>query len=43
MKGSAQDIPGVAIKNTECHRVLYAAQNCQLVVIALEPKGESGT
>ena len=42
MKGSVQDIEGIAIKNIELRRVLYTAKNCQLVVMALEPKGEIG-
>jgi mannose-6-phosphate isomerase-like protein (cupin superfamily) len=43
MKGFVQDIEGIAIKNTEFRQVLYTAKNCQLVVMALEPKGEIGT
>ena len=43
MKGFVQDIAGVAIKNAEFRQVLYTAKNCQLVVKALEPKGEIGT
>ena len=43
MKGFVQDIEGIAIKNVEFRRVLYTAKNCQLVVMALEPKGEIGT
>jgi hypothetical protein len=41
MKGFVQDIEGIAIKNTEFRQVLYTAKNCQPVVMALEPKGES--
>ena len=43
MKGFVQDIEGIAIKNTDFRQVLYTAKNCQLVVMALEPKGEIGT
>jgi mannose-6-phosphate isomerase-like protein (cupin superfamily) len=42
MKGFVQDIEGIAVKNREFRRVLYTAKNCQLVVMALEPKGEIG-
>lgn len=42
MKGFVQDIEDVAIRNAEFRRVLYTAKNCQLVVMALEPKGEIG-
>ena len=41
MKGFVQDIEGIAIKNTEFRQVHYTAKNCQPVVMALEPKGES--
>jgi mannose-6-phosphate isomerase-like protein (cupin superfamily) len=37
-----QDIEGIAVRNTEFRKVLYTAKNCQLVVMALEPKGEIG-
>jgi len=43
MKGFVQDIEDIAIKNTEFRQALYTAKNCQLVVMALEPKGEIGT
>jgi mannose-6-phosphate isomerase-like protein (cupin superfamily) len=43
MKGFVQDIESIAVKNKEFRRVLYTAKNCQLVVMALEPKGEIGT
>jgi len=43
MKGFVQDIEGIAIKNTDFRQVLYTAKNCQLVVMALKPKGEIGT
>jgi mannose-6-phosphate isomerase-like protein (cupin superfamily) len=42
MKGYVQDIEGIAVRNTEFRQVLYTARNCQLVVMALEPKGEIG-
>ena len=42
MQGFVQDIEGIAIKNADFRRVLYTASNCQLVVMALEPKGEIG-
>ena len=35
--GFVQDIEKIAIKNKEFRRVLYTAQNCQLVVMALNP------
>jgi mannose-6-phosphate isomerase-like protein (cupin superfamily) len=43
MKGFVQDIEGIAVRNNEFRRVLYTAKSCQLVVMALEPKGEIGT
>jgi hypothetical protein len=43
MKGFVQDIEGLAVKNSEFRRVLYTAQHCQLVVMALKPKEEIGT
>src|SRR5512140_2428097 len=42
MKGYVQDIEALAVKNEEFRRVLYPARNCQLVVMALKPKEESG-
>jgi len=42
MKGYVQDIERVAVGNDEFRRVLYTAKNCQLVVMALKPKGEIG-
>jgi mannose-6-phosphate isomerase-like protein (cupin superfamily) len=42
MKGFVQDIEDIAGRNEEFRRVLYTARNCQLVVMALEPKGEIG-
>ena len=41
-KGFVQDIEGIAIKNDEFRKVLYTAQHCQLVVMALKPKEEIG-
>ncbi len=42
MKGFVQNIESIALKNEEFRRVLYTAKNCQLVVMALKPKGEIG-
>ena len=42
MKGFVQDIEYAAVKNDAFRRVLYTAQHCQLVVMALEPKEEIG-
>ena len=42
MKGYVHNIEDIAIKNKEFRRVLYTAQNCQLVVMALKPKEEIG-
>jgi mannose-6-phosphate isomerase-like protein (cupin superfamily) len=42
MKGFVQDIERAAVKNEEFRRVIYTAKNCQLVVMALKPKGEIG-
>ena len=42
MQGFVQDIEGLAIKNTEFRRVLYTAQHCQLVLMALNLKEEIG-
>lgn len=42
MKGFVQDIEDIAIKNEDFRRVLYTAKNCQLVVMALNPKEEIG-
>ena len=42
MKGYLQDIEGIAIRNEEFRKVLYTAQHCQLVVMALKPKEEIG-
>ena len=42
MKGFVQDIEDLAVKNDDFRRVLYTAQHCQLVVMALKPKDEIG-
>jgi mannose-6-phosphate isomerase-like protein (cupin superfamily) len=40
--GFVQDIERLAISNMEFRKVLYTAQHCQLVVMALKPKEEIG-
>ena len=42
MKGFVQNIEDVAVRNVDFRRVLYTSKNCQLVVMALQPKGEIG-
>ena len=42
MKGFVQDIEKIAVANSEFRRVIYTAQHCQLVVMALKPKEEIG-
>ena len=42
MKGFVQDIEGLAVSNDEFRRVLYTAQHCQLVLMALQPGEEIG-
>lgn len=42
MKGYVQDIESLAVKNSDFRRVLYTAENCQLVLMALKPKEEIG-
>jgi mannose-6-phosphate isomerase-like protein (cupin superfamily) len=42
MKGFVQDIEGLAVSNDEFRRVLYTAQHCQLVLMALKPGEEIG-
>ena len=42
MKGYVQNIESIAVKNEDFRQVLYTARNCQLVVMALKPKEESG-
>ena len=38
--GFVQDIESLAISNKQFRKVLYTAQHCQLVVMALKPKEE---
>ena len=40
--GFVQDIESLAISNKNFRKVLYTAQHCQLVVMALNPKEEIG-
>jgi mannose-6-phosphate isomerase-like protein (cupin superfamily) len=42
MKGFIKDIEGLAVKNEEFRQVIYTAQHCQLVLMALRPKEEIG-
>ena len=42
MKGYVQDIEGIATHNEDFRKVLYTAEHCQLVVMALKPKEEIG-
>ncbi len=42
MKGFAQDIESLAVKNNEFRRVLYTAKYCQLVVMSLQAGEEIG-
>jgi len=42
MKGFVQDIENLAVKNKDFRRVLYTAKNCQLVLMALNPREEIG-
>ena len=42
MKGFVQDIERLAVKNDDFRRVLYTANHCQLVVMALKPSEEIG-
>jgi len=42
MKGFVQDIEGLAVRNEAFRTVLYTANNCQLVLMALKPKEEIG-
>ena len=43
MKGFVEDVEELAVKNDDFRRVLYTAQHCQLVLMALKPKEEIGT
>ena len=42
MNGFIKDIESMATSNTDFRRVLYTAQGCQLVLMALKPKEEIG-
>ena len=42
MKGFVQDIESLAVQNDDFRQVLYTAQNCQLVLMALKPAEEIG-
>ncbi|MFO7633426.1 MAG: hypothetical protein R6W76_12845 [Caldilinea sp.] len=42
MKGFVQDIESLAVQNDDFRQVLYTAQNCQLVLMALKPAEEKG-
>ena len=42
MRGFVQDIENLTVKNDEYRRVLYTAEHCQLVVMALQPREEIG-
>jgi mannose-6-phosphate isomerase-like protein (cupin superfamily) len=42
MKGFVNDIEAIAVQNEDFRRVLYTAENCQLVVMALLPTEEIG-
>ena len=42
VKGFIKDIESIALENEEFRRVLYTANNCQLVVMALKPNEEIG-
>jgi mannose-6-phosphate isomerase-like protein (cupin superfamily) len=42
MKGFIKDIEALSVKNEEFRRVVYTAQHCQLVLMALGPQEEIG-
>ena len=42
MKGFVQDIESLAVKNDEFRRVVYTAGHCQLVLMSLGPREETG-
>jgi len=42
MKGYVQNIEELTVKNTDFRRVLYTTKQSQLVLMALNPKGEIG-
>ena len=43
MKGFAQDIESLAVENEDFRRVIYTAEHCQLVLMALKPGEEIGS
>jgi mannose-6-phosphate isomerase-like protein (cupin superfamily) len=43
MKGFIKNIEELAVKNEDFRQVLYTAKNCQLVLMALNPKEEIGS
>lgn len=42
MKGFVQDIEDLTLRNDEFRHVLYTAEHCQLVLMALKPQEEIG-
>ncbi len=42
VKGFAQDLESLAVQNNDFRRVLYTAEHCQLVLMALKPQEEIG-
>lgn len=42
MHGFVKDIESLTIENADFRRVLYTAEHCQLVLMALKPKEEIG-
>lgn len=42
MRGFVQNIEDLATRNDEFRKVLYTAEHCQLVLMALKPKEEIG-
>ena len=42
MKGFVDDIESISVKNEDFRRVLDTAKSCQLVVMALKPREETG-
>ncbi|MCX6559562.1 MAG: cupin domain-containing protein [Candidatus Aminicenantes bacterium] len=42
MKGFIKNIEELAVQNVDFRRVLYTAEHCQLVLMALKPKEEIG-
>ena len=43
MRGFVQDSEAIAVTNEEFRRVLYTAEHCQLVLMALKPGEEIGS